>query len=162
MACIGYGQTHQQIKDKVQELCNQLKLVTPWKNNCPSDKWYCLFMARHPNLRYRMCQALAQERCGVSHDNLIRWFNELQQFMLEVGHPYLLDDASCIYNCDKTGFLMQPKPLKVITHKDDKHTYQVGTTSKKTQITVMLCNSATGHYIPPLVVYPGVQPRLEL
>ena len=26
----------------------------------------------------------------------------------------------------------------------------------------MLCNSATGHYIPPLVVYPGVQPHLEL
>ena len=26
----------------------------------------------------------------------------------------------------------------------------------------MLACSATGHYIPPLVVYPGVQPRVEL
>ena len=30
------------------------------------------------------------------------------------------------------------------------------------QITVLLCASAVGHYTKPLIVYPGVQPRLEL
>ena len=57
---------------------------------------------------------------------------------------------------------MQPKSQKVIAHKEDRHTYQAGTSSHKTQITVMLACSAMGHYIPPLVVYPGVQPLVEL
>ena len=51
---------------------------------------------------------------------------------------------------------------KVITSKHDKHVYQGGTTSNKTQITVLLAVSATAHYVKPLVVYPGVQPRREL
>ena len=67
-----------------------------------------------------------------------------------------------IYNCDETGFPLAPKPGKVIAMKTDKHVYQAGTSSKKTQITMLICCSASGHYIPPLVVYPGVQPRVEL
>ena len=61
MARIGYGQTKEQIKNKVQELVNAMKIPTPWVDNRPSEKWYRLFMQRHPNLRYRMCQALARE-----------------------------------------------------------------------------------------------------
>ena len=45
--------------------------------------------------------------------------------------------------------------------KTDKHVYQAGTSSKKMQITTLICCSASGYYIPPLV-YPGVQPRVEL
>ena len=44
----------------------------------------------------------------------------------------------------------------------DKHVYQGGMTSNKTQITILLATSATAHYVKPLVVYPGVQPRCEL
>ena len=52
MAWIGYGQTKEQIKDKVQELVNSLKMKTPWEDGCPSEKWYRLFMKRHPELKY--------------------------------------------------------------------------------------------------------------
>ena len=51
---------------------------------------------------------------------------------------------------------------KVIVSKHDKHVYQGGTTLNKTQITVLLSASATTHYVKPLVVYPGIQPRREL
>ena len=61
MAWIGYGQTKEQIKDKVQELVNSLKMTTPWEDGHPSEKWYHLFMQRHPELKYRMSQALARE-----------------------------------------------------------------------------------------------------
>ena len=77
MARIGYGQTKEQIKNKVQELVNAMKIPTPWDNNRPSEKWYRLFMNRHPNLRYRMCQALAHEQCGVSFNDISKWFDEL-------------------------------------------------------------------------------------
>ena len=92
-----------------------------------------------------MYQALAYEQCGLS-SNLSRRFQELWQFLIEVSHQYIIDDPACTYNCHETGFLMQPKLQKVIAHKDDKHIYQAaGKSSKKTQITVMLCDSAMGH-----------------
>ena len=46
--------------------------------------------------------------------------------------------------------------------KTDKHVCQAETSSKKMQITTLICCSASEHYIHPLVVYPGVQPRVEL
>ena len=81
MARIRYGQTKEQIKDKVQELVKSLHIKTPWPDE---------------------------------------------------NHPQILDDATRIYNCNKTGFPLSPKPGKVITHKSDKHIYQAGTSSKKT------------------------------
>ena len=158
MARIGYGQTKEQIKDKVQELVKSLHIETPWPDDRPLEKWYKLFMKRHPVLRYKMSQALVREHCGISYTDLAQWFNKLRDFILDENHPQILDDVTRIYNCDETGFPLSPKPGKVIAHKSDKHIYQAGTSSKKTQITTLICCSASGHYVPPLVVYPGVQP----
>ena len=73
------------------------------------------------------------------------------------GHENILDDLSCIYNCDETGFPMAPKAGKVIAGKGEAHVYQAGTSSLKTQITALIASSAAGHFIPPMIVYPGVQ-----
>ena len=54
---------------------------------------------------------------------------------------------------------MAPKPGKVIAGKGEAHVYQAGTSSSKNQITALL---ASGHFIPPVIVYPGVQPRMQL
>ena len=78
------------------------------------------------------------------------------------GHENVLDDPSCIYNCDETGFPMAPKLGKVIVGKGEVHVYQVGTSSSKTQITTLLASSAAGHFIPLMIVYPGVQLRTQL
>ena len=150
MARIGYGQTKEQIKDKVQELVNSLKIKMPWENGRPLEKWYKLFVKRHPELRYKMSQALARECCGISYTDLAVWFDELKDFILEMDQPQILDDPLRIYNCDETGFLLSPKPGKVVAAKYDKHTYQAGMSSKKMQISTLICCSASGHYIPPL------------
>ena len=82
--------------------------------------------------------------------------------MGEVKQADILENLSRIYNCDGTGFPLALKMKKVIALKHDKHVYQVGMTSNKTQITVLLTASSTAHYVKPLVVYPGVQLRHEL
>ena len=46
MAHIGYGQIKEQIKDKLQELINSLKMKIPWEDGHPLEKWYHLFMQR--------------------------------------------------------------------------------------------------------------------
>ena len=110
----------------------------------------------------RMTSALSHARCDVSYDNLKYWFNELKDYLAQVKHADILEDPSRLYNCDETEFLLVPKTKKVITSKHDKLVYQGGTTSNKTQITVLLAVSATAHYVKPLVVYPGVQLRYKL
>ena len=82
--------------------------------------------------------------------------------MAEVKHADILEDPSRLYNCDEARFPLMPKTKKVIASKHNKHVYQGGTTSNKMQITVLLAAMATAHYVKPLVVYPGVQPRHEL
>ena len=109
-----------------------------------------------------MTSALSWARCDISYDNLMYWFQELKDYMGEVKQADILQDPSRIYNCDKTGFPLPPKMKKVIASKHDKHVYQIGTTSNKTQITILFATSATTHYVKSLVVYPGVQLRCEL
>ena len=78
------------------------------------------------------------------------------------GHESILDDPSHIYNCDEMGFPMAPKLGKVIAGKGKAHVYQASTSSLKTQITALLASSAAGHFIPLMIVYPRVQPRMQL
>ena len=51
---------------------------------------------------------------------------------------------------------------KVIVGKGEAHIYQAGTSSSKTQITALIASSVAGHFIPPMIVYPGVQLRTQL
>ena len=57
---------------------------------------------------------------------------------------------------------MAPKPGKVSASKGDAHVYQTGTSLSKAQITTLLAASASGHYIPLMIVYPVVQPHNQL
>ena len=162
MARISYGQTKNDVLNKVQELVKKMGIPTPFPDAQPSDKWYHLFMRHHPDLQMRMSRCLSKECCEVSFDNIHSWFTEFKSYLKKMNNDDILEDPTRIYNCDKTGFPLAPNSGKVIAHRSDKHIYQSGTLSNKMQITVLIGTSASGHYIKPLVVYPGVQPHTKL
>ena len=163
MGNIGYGQKQEDVLDKVQELVLALNITTPWKNGRPSRRWFQLFKGRHPEITSRMSMVLSRERAVITNDDLQNWFQELRQYMVTVGHPYIFDDPTRLYNADETGFSLAPPSGKVLVNKNQgHHTYQAGYPSTKQQITVLLCASASGHYTRPLVVYAGVLPRVDL
>ena len=66
----------------------------------------------------------------------------------------LLNLPECIFNVDDTGFLLAPKPLKVITVKGKLLVYQKGTYSKM-KITCLLAHNTMGQYINLVLVFPG-------
>ncbi|CAG2186154.1 unnamed protein product [Mytilus edulis] len=72
------------------------------------------------------------------------------------GGMDILKDPSRLYNADESGFPLCPKTSKVLTMRGSKQVYNFSS-SDKTQITVLACTSATAHYIPPMIVYPGVR-----
>ena len=161
MARIGYGQTKNDVLNKVQELVKRMSILTPFPDGCPSDKWYHLYVKHHSDLHMCMSSCLSREHCEVSFDNIHSWFTEFQSY-LKTMNKDILEDPTRIYNCDETGFPLVPKLGKVIAHRSSKHIYQVGTLPNKMQITVLIRTSALGHYIKLLVVHPGVQPHTQL
>ena len=154
MARIGYGQTREALMDKVQVVVNTLNIPTPWEHGRPSKKWYELFMKRNQHLKIRQAQLLSRERAGVTREGLKEWYDELYQYLHETANLDILEQPLRIYNCDETGFPISPKPPKVICESGAPNIYARGSSSKQT-ITTLLCASAAGTYIPPMIVYPG-------
>ena len=59
-----------------------------------------------------------------------------------------------LYNVDETGMPLDPPKLRVCARKGQKKVRQRGS-GNKSQITVVSCGSATGHVIPPFVIFEG-------
>ena len=62
---------------------------------------------------------------------------------------------------DESGFPLEPKPPKTIHQKGDKQPYYV-TKGTKSQVTVVACVSASGQYIPPMVIWARKKMTPEL
>ena len=72
----------------------------------------------------------------------------------------ILQQPIRIFNCDETGFPIAPKPPKVICEAGAPNVYARGSPSKQT-ITTLLCASAAGMYVRPMIIYPGTNFRKE-
>ena len=77
MVRIGYGQTKPDLFDQVQMIVHHLKIMTPFVDDHPGEKWYRLFLVRLPNLALWQAQLLSKLRAGVSWQAINEWFWEL-------------------------------------------------------------------------------------
>ena len=66
----------------------------------------------------------------------------------------LSDKPGQIYNVDETGMSLDPPKLRVCTRKGQKKVHQRGG-GNRSNITVVGSVSATGHIIPPFVIFEG-------
>ena len=72
----------------------------------------------------------------------------------------IFNDASHIFNCDKTGIPLNPSSLKVVDKVGAKNpSYLTGST--KAQVTVLACSCATGYVISHFVIFDRKTPILE-
>ena len=63
--------------------------------------------------------------------------------------------ADRIFNCDETGLTTVPsKPSKVIAAKGKKQVGALSSAERGQLLTVDICMSASGNYIPPFFVFP--------
>ena len=59
-----------------------------------------------------------------------------------------------VYNIDETGISVVHKSGKVFSAVGRKHVYSLTSGEKGKTHTVVVCVSASGHAIPPLMIYP--------
>lgn len=162
MSRIGYGRTRQELYLTVKKILDDDGRKTPFKDNKPGKDWYKGFVKLHPELAEKTPMQLGKERAVITPAKIENWFRELRAFLSdEVQDPDLITDPSRLYNADESGFPLCPKSGKVLSMKGAKHVYNY-TSSNKSQMTVLACVSPVGHYIKPLIVYPGERFRTNV
>ena len=158
MSKIGHGRTRQELAGVVKKIIDEDGRANPFLNNKPGRQWLRGFFNRHPELTFRTTVQLGKERAVINKEKLLHWFSDLTACVHdEIKDERILLDPTRLYNADETGFsfsLCPNKNSKVVGSKGAPVVYHFGN-SDKTQMTVMAAASASGHFIPPMIIYPG-------
>ena len=142
---VGYGKTCRDVMNMVETYVNSWRSKGEnQKEVTVSNGWWFKFKRRNPSVSLRRGDSTAGVRMdAVNSENINEYFEEVFQ---EYGFS---DHPKVIYNMDEMGMPLELCPPKVIAKKGLR--YQ--TTGQTQQITVIGCGSATGHVIPPFIIF---------
>lgn len=149
----GFPITKSQLLNCVQKFVQKSGKSTPFKNGRPGTHWFKGFMNRHPNISQRICQNLTSVRASISEDEIRRWFKSVETNVNEKGLAGM--DASRIFNCDESAFILCPESETVLAERGARNVYQVVGGSDKESVTVLFMANAKGDMAPPQIVLKG-------
>ncbi|XP_011165875.1 uncharacterized protein LOC105200151 isoform X2 [Solenopsis invicta] len=157
MECRFYGLTTNDLKILVYQLATKTKKKHPFnesKGKAGND-WLRRFLKRHPDLAIRKPESTSAGFNKVAVESFYKLLSEIYD-------KYQLT-ADRVYNCDEIGISIAPKTKsKIITQKRRKQGNALVSAEQDTTITTEICFSATGHYIPPMLVFPCNRIKPEL
>jgi hypothetical protein len=73
----------------------------------------------------------------------------------------LFDKPGNIFNMDESGVQANNKPASVITGKGSKSVLVLTSGEKGESVTVIACCNAAGQYLPPVLIFTGVNKKNE-
>ncbi|CAD6208977.1 GSCOCG00010789001-RA-CDS, partial [Cotesia congregata] len=153
-AKLGFPMHPEDVKDAVQKILTDVKRPNPFLNNRPGRKWFSLFLQRHPDVVLKNTETLSKARASVTEENILDWFNGLQNYAAEEGVEDIFKDPKRIINLDELGMSTCPKTGKLLGPKGEKNFYQVATGPEKQSISVLCTFSADGTWYDPMIIYP--------
>ena len=156
MSKTGYGRTRHELAGVVKKFIDEDGRANPFLNHKPGRQWLRRFFNRHPELTFRTTVQLGKERAVINKEKLLHWSSDLTAYVHdEIKDERILLDPTRLYNADETGFSLCPnKNSNIVGSKGALVVYHFGNFDK-TQMTVMAAASASGHFIPPMIIYPG-------
>ena len=70
----------------------------------------------------------------------------------------ILSKPMQIYNADETGVSRVHSPkMKILARRGQKTVWSLTSGERGRTHTILMCGSAAGHYIPPLIIFPRVR-----
>jgi hypothetical protein len=121
-------------------------------------KWLKLFLRRHPNLSSRKPKRVSAARIhGFIQENIDQFFPILEPEMVNIKLS-----PNRIFNVDETGItIVQQKSSKVLGLKEKKQVASLSSAEGGALVTVVTCTSASGLFVPPLLVFPRKNMKSE-
>lgn len=151
MQKIGFGLTKAAINTMIMKIVKEKGRRHPFKDG-PGDSWWERFMRDHPQLSFRVPQELTAARAAKGNPLVIeKQFEELQKIFRDNS---LSPDR--IWNMDESGFNISGRLNKVIAKMNSRQVHKVAQGNSKEHISVCPTISAAGTFIPPLLIYKGV------
>lgn len=141
----GFPMTHEDIRQVVTKfVTKQGKNVPQWENNKPGLDFIKKFAQRN-KLTTRLASNIKRQRAAVGKEQLQEFFENIRD-ILEYASP------ENVYNYDETNITDDPGSKKVLVPRGTKRVERVQEHSR-TSISIMVCGSANGDLLPPMVVY---------
>ena len=152
MADRGFGLQSEDLLRTAFTIVDRSGRPHPFQNGMAGRGWLEAFRRRHPEISFRTPQALSYSRAaGASKPAVDDFFAKLGGLY---GRLNLINKPMQVYNVDETGISVVHKPGKVLTAVGRKHVYSITSGEKGKTYTVVVCVSASGQAMPPLMIYP--------
>ncbi|XP_014227241.1 uncharacterized protein LOC106652663 [Trichogramma pretiosum] len=137
----GFPPTADHIVNSVQKMVTHLKRPNHSTNNKPGRAWLRRFLSPHSNYTKE----------GNRNRNWLRaWFKEVKTYLAK--HNVLHIERNCIFNCDETAALLNPKGQRVVVNKKKRSTHaRVGSNDKEC-VKVLIAGNAARQVVPSLVM----------
>lgn len=95
---------------------------------------------------------------GFNKTQVLKFFDNLSELISKYKFP-----ASRTYNMDESGISTVPNRIpKVIISKGKQSVNKVTSAERGQLVTVVCCFSASGHYVPPALIFPRKRSKSEL
>ena len=146
-----YGLTPYSLKRSVFEYAEINKIRNPFnKDSREAGKdWLYGFLKRNPEVSVRRPEATSVNRILAFNSQEIKlYFDNLKKSMMK--HKFL---PHRIFNVDETGINSVHRPDKILAEKGRKQVGAATSWERGKNITICCCVSATGQYIPPMIIF---------
>jgi hypothetical protein len=112
--------------------------------------FFLAFKKRNPDLVLRTPEATSLMRAtGFNKPQVDRFYDLLLKLQEQFGFQ-----APHLYNIDETGASTVHKNDKVLSVKGKKQVGKLTSAEKGRNVTVMFSMNPTGHFIPPMFIFP--------
>lgn len=155
----GFPKRKEDLIKSVSEFLKKSNRPSSFKNG---EKWFKLFLARHPTLAFRTPEAVTAASSTVSENDVRGWFRQIKNYFDENNLFHILSDPGRIFNGDETNFVLCPKTGLVLSSKGERNVYEVDNAQAKTSLTVMFTFCADGNLTPPMVIFPNKRLPAEI
>ena len=146
---LGFSQSRSQILDLTRDYVRLHELKTP-TNDRPGNDWLRTFMERN-GLSFKKANMLcAARKSATAHPFIISDFYDVIE---EIINNKKLQPSE-IWNCDESGFPMDPSKCKVISVRGETAYKVTCGPGRENTTTLAVCNAA-GKALDPLVIFTG-------
>jgi len=153
MSDLYYGLTKAQMCKLAYELAwkNGLRHTFNKDKMMAGDDWFHGFIQRNPSVSLRKPESTSVARVlGFRRSEVQRLFDNL-------GSEYQKEkfDASHIFNMDETSMsTVQQQRQKILAASGKKQVGKIVSAEKGETITAVICISASGVFLPPMLIFP--------